>query len=78
MIERTRFEMADDRCKPCKRHQHAAGIGGNEAMGRTKGLNTKIHLAVDAYGMPVRVIVTEGTTADTKAEELIAGRCRFT
>ena len=31
-------------------------------------------MAVDAFGMPVRVIITEGTTADcTKAEELIEG-----
>jgi len=37
-----------------------------------RGLNTKIHLAVDANGMPVRFIVTEGTVADcTKAIELI-------
>ena len=29
-----------------------------------RGLNTKLHLAVDANGMPIRAIVTEGTTAD--------------
>lgn len=30
--------------------------------GRLKrGLNTKIHLAVDAFGMPLRVIITDGT-----------------
>ena len=33
-----------------------------------------MHLAVDAHGMPVRVIVTEGTTADCKqAVPLIKG-----
>ncbi len=44
-------------------------------MGRTKGgLNTKIHLAVDSYDMPVRVIITDGTVADcSKADELIEG-----
>lgn len=44
-------------------------------MGKTKrGLNTKIHLAVDAHGMPIRLLVTPGTTADsTKANELIRG-----
>ena len=31
-----------------------------------RGLNTKIHLAVDAHGMPLRVVVTEGTRADCK------------
>lgn len=33
-----------------------------------------MHLAVDAHGMPVRAIVTQGTTADCKkAIELIKG-----
>ena len=33
-----------------------------------------MHLAVDSHGMPVRVIVTEGTTADsTQAGVLIEG-----
>ena len=39
-----------------------------------RGLNTKLHLAVDSHGMPVRLIVTEGTTADsTQAIPLIEG-----
>ena len=33
-----------------------------------------MHLAVDAHGMPVRVVVTQGTTADcTQAGRLIEG-----
>lgn len=33
-----------------------------------------MHLAVDAHGMPVRVFITEGTTADcTQAGRLIEG-----
>jgi len=41
---------------------------------KQRGLNTKIHLAVDANGMPVRVFVTSGTTADcTQAVALIDG-----
>ena len=33
-----------------------------------------MHLAVDAHGMPIRVIITEGTTADcTQAGYLIHG-----
>ena len=31
-----------------------------------EGLNTKIHLAVDALGLPVRAIVTDGPRADCK------------
>ena len=39
-----------------------------------RGLNTKIHLAVDAHGMPVRVLITQGTTADcSQASRLIEG-----
>ena len=39
-----------------------------------RGLNTKIHLAVDAHGMPLRIIITEGTRADcTQASRLIEG-----
>ncbi|MCW7761982.1 IS5 family transposase [Photorhabdus luminescens] len=59
-----------------KVHPHAAGAkGGNQDMGRTKGgFNTKIHLAVDAHGMPVRAIITSGTTADcSQADDLIEG-----
>ena len=61
----------------CKVHPHA-----DEPHKR--GLNTKIHLAVDAHGMPLRVAVTEGTRADCKeacalidglsAEALLADR----
>ena len=37
-----------------------------------EGLDTKLHLVVDAYGMPVRTIVTEGTVADcSQASTLI-------
>ena len=68
--------MADDRCQP---------LQGTSACGRRKGwqsghephkrgLNTKLHLAVDAHGMPVRAIITQGTTADcTQASRLIEG-----
>ena len=36
--------------------------------------DTKIHLAVDAHGMPVRFFITSGTTADcTVAAQLIEG-----
>ena len=38
-----------------------------------RGLNSKLHLAVDAHGMPVRLELTEGTTADcTQAQSLTA------
>mgnify|MGYP000325936410 CR=1 FL=1 len=70
--------MADDRCQPLQssspRGWSQRRQSGHEPHKR--GLNSKIHLAVDAHGMPVRVIVTEGTRADcTQAERLTQGIC---
>ncbi|TSJ87234.1 IS5 family transposase [Chitinimonas sp. BJB300] len=59
-----------------KVHPDAAGAcGGNQAMGVAKGgFNSKLHLAVDAHGMPIRILLTSGTTADcTQASTLIEG-----
>ena len=41
--------------------------------GKTKGgLTSKIHLAVDAHGLPIRLKITHGTTEDcTQAPDLI-------
>ncbi|WP_425364712.1 IS5 family transposase [Candidatus Tisiphia endosymbiont of Mystacides longicornis] len=54
---------------------HKAGLGakgGNQTISPHKrGINTKVHMAVDAHGMPVRIIVTEGSRNDcTQACEL--------
>ena len=68
--------MADDRCQP---HQSASACGGRKGWQsghepHKRGLNTKLHLAVDAFGMPVRIVITQGTTADcTQASKLIEG-----
>ena len=59
--------MVDDRRQS---YQGAPSCG----RGGKRGLNTKLHLAVDAHGMPVRLLVTEGTAADcSQAGELIEG-----
>jgi len=52
----------------CKVHPSAIGaVGGNQDMERSKG-------GVDANGMPIRLFVTAGTTADCKqAVALIDG-----
>ena len=68
--------MADDRCKP---YQSASSCSRGKRWQSgyvlyKRGLNTKIHLVVDANGMPVRILVTEGTRADCKeAVHLIEG-----
>ena len=68
--------MADDRRHA---HQGASACVGSEGRQSgdepdKRGLNTKIHLAVDAHGMPVRFLVTEGTRADCReACKLIEG-----
>ncbi|MGC8561515.1 MAG: IS5 family transposase [Phycisphaerae bacterium] len=76
LIDEPDFEWLMIDASHIKVHPHAAGaVGGNQAMGRTKGgFNTKLHLAVDAHGMPVRVLVTAGPVADcTQAGKLIEG-----
>ena len=68
--------MADDRCQSL---QGASSCGRSERRqsgheSHKRGLNTKLHLAVDAQGKPVRAIITEGTAADcTQASALIEG-----
>lgn len=57
----------------CKVHTQAVGAkGDNQDMSRTR-LNTKWHLTVDAHGMRVRAVATQGTAAScTQAVALIA------
>jgi len=47
----------------------------DQALGRSRGgLSTKIHMAVDATGVPVRFILTGGEKADSpQAVPLLAG-----
>ena len=68
--------MADDRCQPYQGSSACGWRGGRQpGDGPDKrGLNTKLHLAVDAHGMPVRVLITAGPVADcTQAGKLIEG-----
>jgi len=71
---RTRTGMDNDRRQLCQ--SACARLRSARRKPRNcphkRGLNTKIHLAVDARGVPVRCIVTDGVTADcAKAGELI-------
>ena len=53
-----------------KAHQHSAGAasGQNEAIGKSKGGNTtKIHMAVDGFGLPIEFTLTGGEVHDCKA-----------
>ncbi|MBU9576804.1 IS5 family transposase [Burkholderia multivorans] len=57
-------------------HQHSSGApkkNGPQALGRSRGgLTTKLHLAVDDAGRPLRLIATEGQVSDiTCANELV-------
>lgn len=52
-----------------KAHQHASGArhGEETAIGKSRGGNTtKIHLAVDAHGMPIEFDITGGEVHDCK------------
>jgi transposase len=59
-------------------HQHAAGAEGStpeaEALGRSRGgFSTKIHVACDGLGKPVKIILTPGQAHDvTQGPALIA------
>ena len=68
--------MAYDRCQSYQ-STSSRGWGKRWKAGHVqdkRGLNTKVHLAVDANGMPVRILMTEGTRADCKeAVHLIEG-----
>lgn len=59
-----------------KAHQHSAGAASaqSEAIGKSRaGHTSKIHLAVDAHGLPVAFEITGGDINDcTAAPELIA------
>ena len=68
--------MVNDRCQslqsspPCGRSKRRQ----SRHEPHKRGLNTKLHLAVDAHGMPLKAIVTKGTEADCKqAIALIIG-----
>ena len=68
--------MAHDRCQPYKSPSSCRWSCRRQSRNEShkRGLNTKLHLAVDAHGMPVRAFITQGTTADcTQAHRLIDG-----
>ncbi|ABQ55507.1 ISSod6 transposase, IS1301 [Legionella pneumophila str. Corby] len=52
-----------------KAHQHSAGGASeeNQAIGKSRGGNTtKIHMAVDAHGLPIDFEITGGEVHDCK------------
>ena len=65
--------MAYDRRKPYKSTSTRKRSSRRQPRygAHKRGLNSKIHLAVDAHGMPVRILITEGTTADCKQAEAL-------
>ncbi len=51
-----------------KAHQHSAGAmsDNNEAIGKSvAGNTTKIHMAVDSYGLPIDCMLTGGEVHDS-------------
>lgn len=54
-------------------HQHSAGIKNQDISKSIGGNSSKIHLAVDADGNPIEVIISDGTTHDVKvAPDLVS------
>ena len=58
--------MAYDRCLIYQGSSPRGRSKRQQSGSRTnkRGLNTKIHLAVASFGMPVRIVVTDGIDAD--------------
>ncbi len=53
-------------------HQHSAGLKDQAISKSIGGNSSKIHLAVDSYGNPIEIMITNGTTHDVKvAPELV-------
>ena len=68
--------MLNDRRKSYQSSPTCCWCGKRESEDEPdkRGLNTKLHLAVDKNGLPIRAIITAGTTADcSQAEYLIQG-----
>ena len=68
--------MNHDRCDLLQMSSSRSRRARRESGDRPhkRGRNTKVHVAVDAFGMPIRAIVTDGTTSDCKkATELLRG-----
>jgi hypothetical protein len=76
LIEESDFEWMFIDGTYIKAHQHSAGAASRqpEAIGKNRaGHTSKIHLAVDAYGLPVSFRLTGGNINDsTEAPSLIA------
>lgn len=76
LIEEPDFEWLFIDGTYIKAHQHSAGAASRqpEAIGKSRaGHTSKIHLAVDAYGLPVAFRLTGGNINDsTEAPGLIA------
>jgi hypothetical protein len=47
-------------------HQHSAGIKDQDISKSIGGNSSKIHLAVDADGNPIEIIISDGTIHDVK------------
>ena len=55
-------------------HQHSSGGVGdeNQAIGKSVGGNTtKIHMAVDAFGLPIEFLLTGGEVHDAKKAPIL-------
>lgn len=60
-----------------KAHQHSTGSPGNnnQAIGKSRGGNTtKIHMAVDSYGLPIDFDLTGGEVHDCKAAPVLLAK----
>jgi hypothetical protein len=62
-----------------KAHQHSTGArtGNDEGIGKSvAGNTTKIHMAVDSYGLPIEFYITGGEVHDSRAAPTLIEQIR--
>jgi transposase len=71
----TEWVFVDASIVRAHQHSHGAATTHDEAIGKSRGgATTKIHLAVDSYGLPVHFELSGGQVHDvSRAEQLLDG-----
>ena len=71
----TEWVFLDSSVVRAHQHSHGAAKGGDEAIGSSRGgRSTKVHLAVDSYGLPIHFALSGGQLHDVSlAPQLLDG-----
>lgn len=68
------WEFIDGSFVKAHQHSHGAATKDDEAIGRScGGNNTKIHMVVDSFGLPIEFILTGGQVHDSQIAPILIG-----